>query len=885
MSALETGASRLPTGTVTFLRTDVEGSMALARELGARWDKVNATHLGLIRAAVDAHGGAIVRTEGDACFAVFPEAGVAVRAAVDAQRALSAHPWPDDAAIRVRMGLHSGEAHLAGDDYGGFEVNRVARIAAAGHGGQILLSEPTCLLAERALPNGVAVRDLGRHVLRDVPAPERLHQLDIGGLQTEFPPLRTARPATGNLPVRLTSFLGRERDLAELDELLGANRLVTLTGPGGIGKTSLAVELGRAWQDRVPDGAWFVALDAIGESAMVRAEIARSLGLFDGPDRPAADGLERYLADRSVILVIDNFEHVLEAAGEIAAILRSSPGLRVVVTSRAPLRVQGEQEFPVRPLAEGGAGPELFLQRARAVRPGWDPGPDGDLVEEICAMVDGLPLGLELAAARVSLLPIAAIRDRLAARMPLPGSGPRDVPQRQRTLEATIAWSHDLLGPDQQRLLHDLAAFEGAFDAEQAAYVHGADVLDGLATLAEHSLVAAVPADQTADRAGQIRYRMLQTIRSVALDRLAAENREANVRRRHAEAFLQLVNSAAANLPGIDQARWLDRLEADLANIRAATRWAISAGELELALPLVSRAWRFWQLAGHLAEGSELAEAALAMPGVEDAPELLLGAVTAAAGIAYWRGDVEGATRGYEQELDLAKRLGDRAAEADAHYNLMFARNMGIGSPLAVGEGEQALRLFEELGDERGIARTIWTRATLQMNNGHPREAIPIFQEAIDAFERTNDAWYHALGVGSLAWCYFALGDPRQATRWAVQSLVEYHAMRDATTTTITLAPAARVALEGGMVEEAAMLLGAFDQLCELYGVRPPSGVMHLIAGGGVDKRIEAALDPDVLAQARDRGRRLSLDEAVALVVDVCDRIERDALPEAPVPQ
>ncbi|MGZ8515060.1 MAG: nSTAND1 domain-containing NTPase, partial [Candidatus Limnocylindrales bacterium] len=311
------GRTDLPTGTVTFLRTDVEGSMGLARQLGGRWDEVNATHLGIIRRAVDAHGGVCVRTEGDAFFGVFPEAGAAVVAAIDAQRALTAHEWPADGTVRVRMGLHSGEAHLAGDDYGGFEVNRAARIAAAGHGGQIVLSEPTRLLAEAALINGVSVRDLGRHVLKDVPVPEHLFQLDVPGLHTDFPPLRTVRPSAGNLPLRMTSFLGRDRELEELRVLLAANRLVTLTGPGGIGKTSLAVELARASGDTIPDGSWFVALDAIPDASLVSATIARAFGLYDSPDRPAFEGLTRYLADRSTLLVIDNFEHVISAAGEI----------------------------------------------------------------------------------------------------------------------------------------------------------------------------------------------------------------------------------------------------------------------------------------------------------------------------------------------------------------------------------------------------------------------------------------------------------------------------------------------------------------------------------------------------------------------------------------
>ena len=867
------GRVDLPTGTVTFLRTDVEGSMGLARILGARWDALNATHLDLIRTAVAAQGGVMVRTEGDACFAAFQEAGAAVRSAVAAQRAIAAHPWPADAPIRVRLGLHSGEAHRAGDDYGGFEVNRAARIAAAGHGGQILISEPTRLLAAGSLNQGVSARDLGRHVLRDVPAPERLYQLEIPGLQTTFPPLRSSRPTVGNLPDRLTSFLGRESELRELDVLLSANRLVTLTGPGGIGKTSLAIESARNWEVRVPDGVWLVPLDSIAGASQVRTEIARRLGLFDGPDRPAADGLEGFVADRSLVLVMDNFEHVLDAVGDVTAILRASPGSRVVVTSRAPLRAPGEQEYPVRSLAAGTGGVELFAQRARAVRPGWDPGANTAIVNEICQLLDGLPLGLELAAARVALLPLPAIRDRLASSLPLPGSGPRDVPARQRTLGATIAWSHDLLGEVEQRLLHDVTVFEGSLDVEQAAQVAEGDVLSGLAILAEQSLLMSEPEAS----GGGIRYRVLQTIRSFGLDRLIDEGREASVRRLHAIAFLDLVTRAAVHLPGANQAVWLDRLAPDRANIRAATRWAIDAGDVDLALGLVGHAWRFWQLAGHLGDGSQLAEAALSMPGADSPTATRLGAVVAAGGIAYWGADTDGARAWYQEQLALAVQLGDRVAEADAHFNLMFANNLHLRTEAAMLELEAAASLFEELQDEQGIARTGWARATLLMSGGKLEEARQGFHESVDAFERVDDAWYYAMGAGSLSWCYFALDQPRQATVWAVRTLVRYHALRDTTTATISLAFCARIALESGRPEEAAMLLGAFDNLCEVYGVRPPVGILHVITGANIEQRTREAFDPEEFAQATERGRRLTLDEAVAVVVEISEANDPDA--------
>jgi predicted ATPase/class 3 adenylate cyclase len=874
------GRVDLPTGTVTFLRTDVEGSMALARTLGARWDALNATHLDLIREAVAAEGGVTVRTEGDACFAAFQEAGAAVRSAVAAQRAIATHPWPADASIRVRMGLHTGEAHRAGDDYGGFEVNRAARIAAAGHGGQVVLSDPTRLLVESQLPAGVTVRGLGRHVLRDIPVPERLHQLDINGQQHDFPPLRTSRPATGNLPERLTSFIGRDADLAELGGLLGSSRLVTLTGPGGVGKTSLAVEAARRVVDNLADGAWFVGLDDIPEPGLVAPEIARTLGLFDGPDRPAAEGLNRYLADRSVLLVIDNFEHVLEAAGVISGILRASPATRVLVTSRAPLRVPGEQEYPVDPLAGQGVGAELFSHRARAVRPGWSPGDEAGVVQDIVALLDGLPLGLELAAARVSLLPLSVIRDRLAGRLPLPGSGPRDVPDRQRTLEATIAWSHALLEPSQQQMLEDLAVFEGSFDMEQARIVHGADVFDALAVLVEHSLVVPV----SRGTGPGVRYRLLQTIRTFALARLGDGGREQIVRARHARAYLDLAEAAATHLPGRAQAKWIDRLALDLANLRSAARWAIDTGESGVALRMVGACWRFWQIGGHLAEGAELTKEALAMAGADRPTKERLAAITAAGGIAYWMGEMPRARDFYAEQLRLATELGDRVGQADARFNLAFATFMRPDAN--VDEALQAARAagqsFDDVGDSVGRARTLWMEATIHMNRGGAAVALPIFEQALVEFERLGDAWYHPMALGSIGWARAMLGDRREAARSIVRSIAEYHALRDTATSTLTLQGCAIAALEAGRPVDAATLLGAYEGLSELYGVRTPLGLNWLIQQNDPVGQTQALLGPEEFADAKARGRRMSLDEAVELAIG----IGRDALEiQASAPQ
>ncbi|HET8784884.1 MAG TPA: adenylate/guanylate cyclase domain-containing protein, partial [Candidatus Limnocylindrales bacterium] len=728
----------LPTGTVTFLRTDVEGSMRLVRELGTAWDDVNAAHIDLIRRSVSEHSGLLVRTEGDATFAVFPEARAAVAAAIDAQRALAGHDWPHSVDLRVRIGLHSGEAYLAGDDYGGFEVNRAARIANAGHGGQILLSEPTRALVIDALPAGVDVLDLGTSVLKDVPRPERLYQLDVPGLPRDFPPLRTSAPGVGDLPERMTSFVGRDDDVAAVVDLLEANRLVTITGPGGIGKTSLAVESARATAHRAPDGAWFVALADVADPSAVRSAIARTLGLFDGPGRPASEALGPYLRDRAVLLVLDNFEHLLAAAADVAAVLAASPRSRLLVTSRAPLHIRGEQEYPLDPL--GDTCVRLFVERARAVRLGWEPGVDEAIVEEVCALVDRLPLGVELAAARVAHIPVRAVRDRLAAHLPLPGSGPRNVPDRQRTLAGAIAWSHDLLPPASQRALHELAVFDGSFDLEQAEAVMeaGTDALDVLVDLVDQSLVQNV-----ADTSGYgVRFRILETIRAFALERLRDDGREHEMRRRHALAFLALAEEAAPHLPGPDQPRWLDRLTVEYPNIRSAIRWSIDAGEVELAQRFVAAMWRFWQQDGRLVDGKELADAVLGMPGGDAPTRERMAAASAAGGIAYWHGRREDSVAYYKEELRIAQQIGDIAGEADATWNLGFERAINDDLPGVLELAERAERLYQQAGDELGAARVAWSLITV-VPGDHPNPmSKAALIDLLARFERNGDTWY-----------------------------------------------------------------------------------------------------------------------------------------------
>lgn len=859
----------LPVGTVTFLRTDIEGSMRRIRRLGSAWDDVNAAHLAIIRGAVEEHGGVVVRTEGDACFAAFPEARAAASAAANIQRRIGAAEL-DPEGLLVRVGLHTGEAHLAGDDYGGFEVNRAARIAAAGHGGQTVLSDATRALIADDLPAGCTLLDLGTYALKDVARPERLSQLSVSGLRTSFPPPRTDERALGDLPTRVTSFVGRDADVARIADLTRVARLVTLTGPGGIGKTSLAVEVARTIAPGFLDGAWFVPLAAVTDPAALASAIAHRIGLLDGPERPAGDALLPYLAERSLVLVLDNLEHLLDGVGVVADLMQASPGSRVLATSRAPLHLSGEQEVPVEPLTDGAL--RLFRERAQAARPGWDPGPDEEAVREICGLLDDLPLGIELAAARAPLLPLPVLRDRLTARLPLPGASLRDVPTRQRTLEGAVAWSYDLLPPDQRRLLQALAVFDGGFDVEQVAAVAGddglaSDRLDDLLALADHSLIA-----PSTDAPGRIRFRMLRTIRAFALARLVEQGREAEIRRRHANAVVALLDEALPHMNTSRHAGWVDRLAPEQANLRAAIRWAIDADEGELALRLTGVLWRFWHAFGLVADGRALAEEALAMESAPRSGSVRAWAEAAAGNLAYWQADSVAANRHYEAQIEIATAAGDDVAVADGWFNLAHVIYIQGGDAASQREvADQVIARYRDLGDEWGLARATWSLAIMAMSAGDVDEAYERLLRDRDEFERLDDRQYHAMTTGSLGWAAYMRGDIPTAIRYSVASLVETHAMRDRGTATISLTTGVLMASMLGRPEEAARLSGAFEGLCQRYGVRPPASLERFIGEMDALATVRDALTPEAFAAAVEHGRRMTLDEAVALVAELGD--------------
>ena len=639
-------------GTVTFLLTDIEGSTSLIEQLGPAWGATLDAHHKLLRSAIEGGGGQQVNTSGDAVFAVFARPPDAVAAAAGAQRTLAAADWPEGVRLRVRMGLHSGEAERAGQDYAGLDVHRAARICAAAHGGQVLLSSATHALAERALPEGVRLRDLGEHRLKDLSQPERLYQLCIDELPAEFPPPRTLDRWRDALPPQPTTFIGREREVAEALALLERTRFLTLTGPGGTGKTRLALRVAAESAEGYRDRAVFVALAALEDPSLVASTVAAAVGVQEEPGRRLLTSLTDRLAGMEALLVLDNYEQLLAAAPLVGDLVAAGPGVRVLVTSRAPLRLAGELEYQVRPLAlpetstvatlEELAESEavtLFVERARAIDSGFALGSENAAaVAAICAALDGLPLAIELAAARVRLLSPEAILERLGTCLSLLTGGPRDRAERQRTLRGAIQWSYDLLDPEGQTMFRRLAAFAGGWSLEAAEEVcspagaESLDTLEALDALVQHSLA------RRDDRAPEARFRMLQTIREFGLERLAESGEEPEIRERHARFFLTLAQRAAGELTGPGQAAWLDRLARDYDNLRGALQWSVDADRAELGLLIAAALWRFWQLRDYLAEGEARLTELLALPSAAAATSAREAGANALASVVYWRG-------------------------------------------------------------------------------------------------------------------------------------------------------------------------------------------------------------------------------------------------------
>ncbi|MEK6274505.1 MAG: adenylate/guanylate cyclase domain-containing protein [Actinomycetota bacterium] len=857
----------LPSGTVTFLFTDVEGSTKLLHELGPdRYAEALAEHRRVVREAFGGHGGVEVDTQGDAFFVAFPTAPGALEAAAQALQALAS------GSIRVRIGIHTGTPHVADEGYVGVDVHRAARIAAAGHGGQVLLSETTRNLVR------MEVRDLGLHRLKDLAEPLRLFQLGDG----DFPPLKTLYRT--NLPVPASVFVGRRREVAEVAAVLARAdvRLLTLTGPGGTGKTRLGLQAAADASDRFPDGVFWVGLAALDDPQLVLPSVADAL--------EAKDDSAVHIADKRMLLLLDNFEQVVDAANDVAALIGDCPNLNVIVTSREPLHVTGERVYAVPPLEERDAT-SLFRERAIAVRSDFSA--DG-VVGEICRRLEGLPLAIELAAARINALSPAAILERLQERLPLLTGGPRDAPERHRTLRATIGWSYELLTPNEQRLFARLAVFAGGCTLEAAEHVCDAD-LDTLASLVDKSLA----------RHRDDRYWMLETVREYADEQLEATGEPTELHRLHADWFKRLARTAEPELRALHQRPWLDALERELHNFRRALTWALEEGECELALTLLNALDRFWGNKGRsaealawfdgaLAKGSELPvdiraralwiagrhaglvdRRARAQALLEEAAPLLAHAgrredhvfcLCELASIQQRAGNAVEATRLLDQAVREAKDLGQpRALSAalGARSHLASARGDYAG---ALSLAEESLSLRRTLNDPAVVLSSLYAVALAALDVGDEHRARILFREALELARNLGHLVMIAASAANLGYLELFGGNTTEARSLLREGLKTFTEMGRESFVADCVSGVAAVEAAEGRPRFAVVLWAAVDaSFARVGGQLDP---IDSLGRQRFEPRARATLSAEDLVAAAEEGAAMTLDVATQLALE-----------------
>ena len=820
----------LPTGTVSFLFTDIEGSTRLLQRLGPLYRELLEQHAEIVRSSLAAHSGVEVSTEGDSFFAVFRETPDGIASAVEIQRALAEHSWPEGSDVRVRMGMHTGRGELGGDNYLGIDVNRAARIAGASHGGQIIVSAATETLARHHLAGGVSLRDMGEHGLKDIDGPERLYQVDIEGHSTDFPPLRTLDARPNNLPVHSNAFVGRKQEVATLTEMLLSTRLLTLTGPGGTGKTRLAQQLGAECLSRFSDGAFLVSLSPVEDPDLFPMTVANALGVRDEPGLSPFEELAAHLSGRSLLLILDNFEHLLVAAPQVSSLLASSPGLAVIVTSRTILRLAGEQEYAVPPLvvpdkpggisaAEAGQfdGVDLFVQRARLADPGFElTDANAPAVAAITARLDGLPLAIELAAVKVKMFDAEALLGRLDRRLDSLRGG-SDLPSRQQTLRSTIDWSYDLLEDREKATFRRLATFSGGFTIEAAEAVTGGDpqVVDDLADLLDKSLIG-----QDSRRG---RFKMLGIIYEYAAELLVASDEYHVVRQRHLEHFTRLATDAETHLRGPRRIAWLDDLEADHDNVRYALAWGIEQGELDLTARLASKMWRYWQIRGHLTEGRRALESVLRLGGSGERTTTRAELLSALGSLEYWQGDLVQSIEHYEEALAINEELVDEDAAADSVADLAFAVRIS-------GDDERADRLLEEArnryqaqGNELGVADLATPMILTAVRDGRYEVAADTLSNAVDYFRRADDRFGLANALNSLAFVDYQRGSLAAAREGTLECLDLAWESGDLPMIAILADFTTSLLITADSVSDGAKSLGIAESLKQVLGAETPS--------------------------------------------------------------
>jgi predicted ATPase/class 3 adenylate cyclase len=879
------GVVELPAGTVTMLFSDIEGSTALLSRLGDRYGEALSDHRVLLRAAVAAWHGREMGTEGDSFFVVFSSAGEAVACALAAQRALAGHLWPGGDAVRVRMGLHSGEPTRHEDSYIGIDVHRAARIAATAHGGQVVLSEVTLELAG-PLPDGTSVRDLGFHRLKDISAAERIYQLAAAGLREDFPPLKSLGTQT-SLPVPATPLVGRDDDLERLRAVISRPevRVVTLTGPGGVGKTRLSLAAAAALDHAFPHGVYFVALAAVHDPDVMWKTLAGDLDV-DGDGSAAVLG---HLRGRRMLLVLDNLEQ-LDGAGEVvAALLAAAPHLVLLATSRRPLHVLGEHEFLVPPLevpsgadvaaVADSAAVRLFAQQAGMVRPGFTITVDNAAdVAAICARLDGLPLAIELAASRVRLLTPKAMLGRLGHGIGL-ASAEAGRPVRQQTLRNAVAWSYDLLAADRAQVFRRMSVFAGGCDLDALAAVAGTgnddpDPLELAAELADVSLITV-----TEGTDGEPRLGLLETIREYALERLEADDDPDGARRRHAEYYAAVAERTRDQLDGPAELTALDRLEAEHDNLRAALAWSLetpSAGRANgadragpgeramIGLRLVQALARFWYKHGHATEGRRWLQRAMDLASADGGAQLAQ--LAHGLGVLLDQlGEPEAARQAFERSLAIWRELGDTQQQANQLNSLGIVHRHLDDTDTARALLEEAVAINRTVPGSVRLGGSLANLGLLESAAGRYDRAAEVLTEALALDTEHGDLWGMAVDRHTLALVSLRAARPGEA-RDLLCGLFDYVTSSGNTAlliNTLELAAGIMAGLDDPL--RAARLAGAAD------AIRQESGMLLT--------EPEAAMMEDLLAPARAAvtpqewdaelaaGCALSESEALALLL------------------
>ena len=866
---------QLPTGTVTFVFTDIEGSTRLLHTLGDRYRHALEQHRALLRAAFTSYGGVEVDTQGDAFFVAFPTPQGALQAAVRGQRALAGNPRTQGGEVRVRMGIHTGTPEVTDQGYVGKDVHLGARICAAAWGGQILVSPTTAAHLSSAL-GGVSLRALGTHALNDIDERIELSQVVAPGLRQDFPPPRTTGSHPTNLSARLPPLIGRDTELAALLELLARDdvSLVTLIGPGGTGKTRLALATGAELLPSLPDGVFFTDLSALTDASLVVPQIAQTLSLRETAGRTLADTLTEHLSAKETLLILDNLEQVIDASTDIATLLIRAVDLKVLVTSREALRIAGEKEFPLAPLAlpmssdspddiASSPAVELFVARARDVRPDFTLTlDDAAAVAEVCQRLDGLPLAIELAAARVKVLSPTALNERLAQGFKVLSPGRRDATERQRTLRGAIAWSYDLLTEDEQRLFLRLGVFAGGWSLDAPEQVCDRadldlDVLDGLASLVDKSLVRT---DEHRER-----FSMLETIRQFALARLEELGEVEETKRAHAEFFRALTEEAEPLLIGAEQKQWLDRLERDHDNIRAALDAFAVGGEWELEIRMAIALRLFWRFHGHLSEGRKRLEVALAHPALD---EVLKARVLAPLGsIAYSQGDYHNARLYLEEALQIDQKNGLRVRVAGTLNDLAVVAKAEGDYERSLRMCEETLEIAHEVGDAFLASSATHNLADLALAEGRYEDAGLLSSRSFAMWQELGDSEGIALALGNGGLAALKQGRLGDAQSMLAEAMSAAQRLGSVEIIATCIGGLAAVAAACGQARSAARLLGAATQLRK--GIGAAAEAFEASVEQTTLSSVAVALGPTTLQQALREGQGLAPEEATAEALQI----------------